>query len=46
MPDVLINMITQGGFHFGSPNFQDGVDIALAQVVLKMNHIGQHLHAR
>ena len=43
--DELVNTINQQGFHFGSPNFQDSFDIALTQMVLKMSHIGQHLHA-
>ena len=46
MPDELVNTITQQGFHFDSPNFQDGFDIALTRMALKMSHIGQHLHAR
>ena len=46
VPDELVNTITEQGFHFSSPNFQDGFDIALTRMVLKMSHIGQHLHAR
>ena len=44
-PPMSFRYITQQGFHFGSPNFQDGFDIALTRMVLKMGHIGQHLHA-
>ena len=36
MPDEFVNMITQLGFHFGSPNFQDGFDIALTWMVLQI----------
>ena len=34
MPDELVNTITQQGFHFGSPNFQDGFGIVSSRYVL------------
>ena len=46
MPDELVNTVTQQEFHFHLPNFQDGFDIALTRMVLKMSHVGQHLDAR
>ena len=46
MPDELVNLISQQGSHFGSPNLQDSFSIALSWMVLQMSHIGQHLHAR
>ena len=46
MPDELVNMISQQGFHFNSPNLQDSFNAALPRMVLQMSHIGQHLHAR
>ena len=46
MPDELVNMISQQGFHFDSPNLQDGFIMALSRMVVQMSHICQHLHAR
>ena len=46
MPVDLVNTIGQQEFHFDSPNFQDGFDIALPWTVLQMSHIGQNLKAR
>ena len=45
MPGELVNMISQQGFHFESPNLQDSFNMALSQMVLQMSHIGQHIHA-
>ena len=45
MPDEFFNMISQQGFHFDSPNFEDSFNMALPQMILHMGHIGQHLHA-
>ena len=45
MSEELVNTITQYGFYFDSPNFQDSFNMALSWMVLRMSHIGQHLHA-
>ena len=36
MPVELVNAIGQRGFHFDSPNFQDGFKMALPWMVLHM----------
>ena len=45
VPVELVNAISQQGFQFDSPNFQDSYNLALSQTVLHIGHIGQHLHA-
>ena len=45
MPGELVNVISQRGFHFDSPNLQDSFNMALSSMVLHMGRIGQHLHA-
>ena len=45
MPDELVEMISQHGFQFDSPNLQNNFNMAY-WMVLHMGHIGQHLHAR
>ena len=46
MPDELVSMKSQQGFHFDSPNLQDSFNMVLSEMLLRMGHIGQHLHAR
>ena len=48
VPDELVNMISQQGFNFNSPNLQDSFDMALFWMVLQLSYmyIGQHFHAR
>ena len=46
MPVEFVNAISQRGFHFDSPNFQDTFHMALSRIVLQMSHIGQLFHAR
>ena len=41
----LVNMVSQQGFHFDSPNLQDSFNMALSRMVFRMGHIGQNLHA-
>ena len=40
MPVELVNMITQEGFDFDSPNFLDSFNMALSRMVLHIGHIG------
>ena len=46
VPDELVNMISEQGFHCDSPNLQDSFNMALSWKVLQMRYIGQHLYAR
>ena len=41
VPDELVNVLTQHGFHFDSPNVQDSWSMALSGMVLHFGHIGQ-----
>ena len=43
MPDELINMLSQQGFHFDSQSLQDSFNMAVSWMVF---HMGQYLHAR
>ena len=44
MPDELINMISQQGFHFDAPYLQDSFNMALSRMVLHLGHIIQDFY--